>query len=218
MNHNGTDSPLAGGNNEKIKTRVLLGAVALNNKKEELTMEKKYEFYPIDDVDETGITQKHSAYLEDCLKLKELSQYLDEFEINILEKDCHQYEYGLSVLLPESKAWSWTEWQDTESVVEKLQKKYNNFFDGKTSTSGFMYGTHSLYYEVVLDILKGYFVDGDDTVMLFMSFSQEKDLVLFIARLLYPFGYESYLLKLFVKVSERIIAYEKKKIRMNYLC
>ena len=74
-----------------------------------------------------------------------------------------------------------------------------------------MYYKNSPYYEVVLNVLKGYMVDGDNTVMMFMSFSKEKELVLFVARLLHPEGYESYLKEIFVKISKCIIAYARKE-------
>lgn len=174
-------------------------------------MIKKYEFYPIDGMDKVGIIERHDAYLRERLKLKKQRQYLSKFEVDILEEQCKAYEYAMSVLLPESKTWTWAEWEDDESVAEKLQKKYDNFFDGKTSTAGFMYGKKRAYYEVVVNVLKDYFVDGDDTVMMFTAFSQEKELVAFIARLLHPIGTEDYLKKIFVEISERIIAYVRKE-------
>ena len=169
-------------------------------------MEKEYEFYPIDEDDKSLADSLHRCYLEDRTVLYSLGQYLEVEELQDLQRACAKYEHVMAFLLPESKAWSDSEWEDMDAVMDILQKKHNAFLK-ESDGSVRMYSEETSYYEAIFSVLERHFSWGQNEIMLFMADSQSEELVLDIARLLGPKGHEKYLLDTFVGISECLIAF-----------
>ena len=168
-----------------------------------------YGFYPIDDMNEDDVERLHGHYLDRRFELNNLSHLLYESEVRQIKKECQEYEYALSVLLPESVKWTDAEWEDTNNVVKKLHETYGDFLDKNTSIEPFVDEDSKCYYELVMKVLNGYSLCGDDAVMRFLSEEKEEELALFIARFLQPDRYEEYLIDIFMKICARIIAFER---------
>ena len=186
-----------------------MGAVALEKGGNQML--EKNGFYFVDSIDEVGVVRRHCDYLEDRSMLKNMGHMLEKDEIDHIQVCCAAYEHAMAILLPESKQWSDSEWLDADGVAEKVLEKYTGFFENTEDGSAYMYDDVTSYYEMVLKLLERHFDIGEEIVELFMYICENRDLVVFVARLLHPDRYEEYMLEVFAKIAKEIIAEQKKR-------